>query len=140
MEARICARDVLEFCFPVRRLVDSINSRLPRGWGDLVRQFALFLLCYQGYQVVRGIADGKEAVAIANAQHVIHLERALGAFFEPGLQQTFLNHQWIIELANWMYLNSHFVVTTTSSRGSTCSATSTSTSCGTCSWWRWDSP
>jgi PAP2 superfamily len=100
-------------CFLVRRLVDSINGRLPRGWGDLVRQFALFLLCYQGYQVVRGIADGKDAVALANAQHVIHLERSLGAFFEPGLQQTFLNHQWVIELANWMYLNSHFVVTTT---------------------------
>ena len=100
-------------CFPVRGLVDSINGRLPRGWGDLVRQLALFFLCYQGYQVVRGIAEGRDAAALANAQHVIHLERSLGAFFEPGLQQAFLSHQWVIELANWTYLNSHFVVTTT---------------------------
>ena len=46
------------------------------------------------------------------ALHVIHLERSLGAFFEPGFQQAFLNHQWVIDLANWMYFNSHFVITT----------------------------
>jgi hypothetical protein len=42
---------------------------------------------------------------------VIHLERSLGAFFEPGFQQAFISHQWLIEAANWMYFNSHFVVT-----------------------------
>ena len=42
----------------------------------------------------------------------MHLERSLGAFFEPGFQQAFLAHQWVIEAANWMYFNSHFVITT----------------------------
>jgi hypothetical protein len=102
----------------VRRLVHtvyhlprSLGGRLPRGWGDLLRQFALFLVVYQGYQLVRGIADGRQAVAMANGLHVIHLERSLGAFFEPGFQQAFISHQWLIEAANWMYFNSHFVVT-----------------------------
>jgi hypothetical protein len=89
----------------------SLGRRLPRGWGDLLRQFGLFLVVYQGYQLVRGIADGRQAVAMANGLHVIHLERSLGAFFEPGFQQAFISHQWLIEAANWMYFNSHFVVT-----------------------------
>src|SRR5437763_15153557 len=42
----------------------------------------------------------------------MHFERSVGAFFEPSFQQAFLSHQWIIDLANWMYFNSHFVVTT----------------------------
>jgi len=103
---------------PVRSLVHtvyhlprSLGRRLPRGWGDLLRQFGLFLVVYEGYQLVRGIADGRQAVAMANGLHVIHLERSLGAFFEPGFQQAFISHQWLIEIANWMYFNSHFVVT-----------------------------
>jgi PAP2 superfamily protein len=102
----------LELDPPVRRLVDRIGSRLPRGWGDLARQFALFFLVYQGYQLVRGLVDGKEDLAIANAQNVINLEQGLGTFFEPNLQHAFLSHHWVIDIANWMYLNSHFVVTT----------------------------
>jgi hypothetical protein len=95
----------------VYHLPRSLGRRLPRGWGDLLRQFGLFLVVYQGYQLVRGIADGRQAVAMANGLHVIHLERSLGAFFEPGFQQAFISHQWLIEAANWMYFNSHFVVT-----------------------------
>ncbi len=60
--------------------------------------------------MVRGIADGQSALALANGDHVIHLERSLGAFFEPGFQQAVLNHQWLIDLANWLYFNTHFVV------------------------------
>jgi PAP2 superfamily len=96
----------------VSRLVHSLGQRLPRGWGDLLRQAALFLLVYNAYQVVRGIADGRQAAALANGIHVIHLERSLGAFFEPAFQQAVLSHQWLIDLANWMYFNSHFVITT----------------------------
>jgi hypothetical protein len=96
----------------VPRLVHSLGQRLPRGWGDLLRQSLLFFLAYNCYEVVRGIADGRQAVAIANGTHIIHLERSLGAFFEPGLQQAFLSHQWVIDVADWMYFNSHFVITT----------------------------
>jgi PAP2 superfamily protein len=95
----------------VSRLPSSLGGRLPRGWGDLLRQFVLFLIVYQGYQLVRGIADGRHAAALANGTHVIHLERSLGAFFEPGFQQAFISHRWVIDLANWMYFNSHFVIT-----------------------------
>jgi hypothetical protein len=88
-----------------------IGSRLPRGWRDLLLQLALFFVAYQGYQVVRGLADGRAALAFQNADRVIHLERSLGAFFEPGFQQAMMSHQWLIDFANFMYINSHYVVT-----------------------------
>ena len=94
------------------RLVQTVGTRLPHGWRDLLRQVAFFLVAYNCYQLVRGLADGRHHVAFANAIHVMHLERSLGAFFEPGFQQAFLAHQWVIDIANWMYFNSHFVITT----------------------------
>ncbi|MGH2961337.1 MAG: phosphatase PAP2 family protein [Solirubrobacterales bacterium] len=75
-------------------------------------QFALFLFAYQGYQLVRGMADGQREVAFANGERVIDLERSLGTFFEPGLQQALLSHTWVIDFANFMYLNAQFGITT----------------------------
>ena len=54
---------------------------------------------------------GEQAVALRTANTLSHLERSLGAFFEPGLQQALHQPPWIIDFANFMYLNSHFVLT-----------------------------
>jgi PAP2 superfamily len=89
----------------------AITRFLPKGWGDLLLQLVFFFLAYQAYQVVRGFADGRAEVAFTNGHHVISFERSVGAFFEPGLQQAMLSHQWLIDFANWMYFNSHFVIT-----------------------------
>ncbi|MEO7198269.1 MAG: phosphatase PAP2 family protein, partial [Solirubrobacterales bacterium] len=88
-----------------------IGRRLPRGWLDLLLQLGLFFAAYQGYQVVRGLVDGKTDLAFANAGHLIDLERGLGTYFEPNLQGSLISHDWVIDIANWLYLNSHFVVT-----------------------------
>ncbi|MGI9020913.1 MAG: phosphatase PAP2 family protein [Solirubrobacterales bacterium] len=95
----------------MRRRLSSIAARLPRGWGDLVLQIVLFLVVYQGYQVVRGFVDGKAELALANAHRIVDLERSLGTFFEPGFQQALLDQRWLIDLSNWAYFNTHFVVT-----------------------------
>lgn len=95
----------------MRRLANSVSARLPLGWGDALRQLVFFLVVYQGYQVVRGIADGRQEVAFANAERVVDLERSLGAFFEPGFQQALLDQSWLIDFANWMYINSHYLIT-----------------------------
>ncbi len=93
------------------RPLNAITTRLPRGWRDLLIQVGLVLVVYQGYQVVRGLVDGKVELALANGQRVIDLERSLGTFFEPGFQQALLDHRWLIEVSNWAYFNTHFVVT-----------------------------
>jgi cytochrome bd-type quinol oxidase subunit 2 len=101
----------LQFRNSMPRPLPAIGRRLPNGWSDALRQFALFGAAYCAYQLVRGLVDGQQALAFSNAWHIVHLERSLGAFFEPGLQQALLNHTWLIDFANFMYLNSHFILT-----------------------------
>jgi membrane-associated phospholipid phosphatase len=97
----------------VRRLVDTVGARLPGGYLYAASQLLLFFAAYNGYQVVRGLTDGSRQEAFANADRVIDAERWLGTFFEPGLQKALLDQTWLIDFANFMYMNSHFVVTTT---------------------------
>jgi membrane-associated phospholipid phosphatase len=97
----------------VRRPVHSLGQLLPNGYLDLLRQIGLFVGAYFGYQTVRGIVDGQKSVAFANGHHIIDFERSTHTFFEPNLQSAFLDHRWLIDLANFMYLNSHFILTTT---------------------------
>ena len=92
----------------------SVSSRwLPQGWVDALRQLALFAGAYYAYRLVRGVVDGRATVAFENARALVDAERTLGTFFEPGLQTWAQGEEWIVTGANWMYVNSHFVVTTT---------------------------
>ena len=92
----------------------SVSSRwLPNGWLDALRQLVLFAGAYYAYRLVRGFVDGQATLAFENARTLVDVERAMGLFFEPGLQAWAQGEQWIVTGANWMYVNSHFVVTTT---------------------------
>src|SRR3954454_17111961 len=85
---------------------------LPQGWLDALRQLALFAGAYYAYRIVRGFVDGRASVAFENARDIVNVERGSHLFFEPGLQQWAVGHRWIIQLADWAYVNTHFVVTT----------------------------
>ncbi len=97
----------------VFRFLDATGRRLPKGWGDALRQIGLFVFADLCYETVRGIAEGKTAVAFANGQTLIDVERATGTFFEPHLQHLLIGERWLIDLANQWYMNSHFLITTT---------------------------
>ena len=98
--------------FPMIRGLRNIEQRvLPRGWIDLARQLLLFAAAYYAYQIVRGTVDGKVAVAAWNATKIINLEHTLHIFAEPSVQAWASSKAWLIDGANWMYINSHFVVT-----------------------------
>ena len=85
---------------------------LPRGWSDLVRQIVLFCGAYWLYRLVRGTVDGRAAQAFENARAIVDAERALGLFVEPAVHAWATAHALVIDFASWMYLNSHFAVTT----------------------------
>ena len=88
------------------------NRLLPNGWIDAFRQLLLFASAYYAYRIVRGMVDGKASVAFENARDIISAERSLNLFFEQDFQEWALsNARWIVDGANWMYVNSHFVVT-----------------------------
>ena len=85
---------------------------LPRGWGDVLLQVALFVGAYLLYQLVRGLVDGNDvAKATWNAYKVINLERTLHVFVEPSIQAWALNNRWLMDIADSTYLNAHYVVT-----------------------------
>jgi membrane-associated phospholipid phosphatase len=86
---------------------------LPSGWFDAIRQLLLFAGAYYVYRLVRGFVDGQAGLAFENARALVDIERSLGLFFEPGLQAWAKGEEWLLTFANWMYVNSHFVVTTT---------------------------
>ena len=93
----------------MRTLVTRI---LPKGWPDLLRQILLFCGAYWLYRIVRGMTDGKVAEAFDNARELIRLEQGMGLFIEPAVHAWAEGSSWIIDGASWMYVNSHFAITT----------------------------
>jgi membrane-associated phospholipid phosphatase len=72
----------------------------------------LFAAAYVLYQVVRGLVDGNDvARASWNATKIINLERTLHIFVEPSIQAWAVNKHWLIDAADWTYLNAHYIVT-----------------------------
>lgn len=88
---------------------------LPKGWRDLLLQIALLALALFVYQTGRGLADGNSAAtasdAINNARDIVAVERALGLYFEPGLQRWALAVPGLDDLFSWLYLNVQTTVT-----------------------------
>ena len=82
-----------------------------RRWLDPVVQIALFVGAYYAYRLVRGVVDGHAGDAFENARHLIGIERSLGLFFEPGLQDWTERHDLLMDVCNWMYVNAHFALT-----------------------------
>ncbi len=84
---------------------------LPKGPIDLLRQFGLFAGAYMLYRLVRGLVDGRAAVAFDNARDLIELERELDLFVEPAIHAWASGEAWVIDTASWLYVNSHFTLT-----------------------------
>jgi membrane-associated phospholipid phosphatase len=97
----------------MRRRLNLIEARvLPRGWQDLFRQVLLFVGAYVLYALVRGIIDGGNPYRpFGNAMKIINLERVLHVFVEPSIQSWALNKHWLMDFADWTYVNAHYVVT-----------------------------
>jgi hypothetical protein len=95
------------------RVATSVGRLLPRSAADLLRQIVLFCGAYWLYRLVRGQVDDRVAVAFANAHDIVGAERSLGLFFEPSVHMWAERHELIADTASWLYVNSHFTVTTT---------------------------
>jgi hypothetical protein len=90
-----------------------MRSRLlPRGAGDLLWQLVLFCGAYWVYRLVRGQVFDQSAAAFEHARQIVDAERALHIFIEPAMQHWAISSGWIESVGSWMYINTHFVVTT----------------------------
>jgi membrane-associated phospholipid phosphatase len=98
----------------LRRVWHLSGRWLPQGWFDAIRQLVLFAGAYYVYRIVRGIVDGHAVAAFSNARDIVNAERGMHLFFEPNLQDWALHKApALVTASDWMYVNSHFVVTTT---------------------------
>jgi hypothetical protein len=97
----------------MRPRLRSFQARaFPHGGRDALRQFLIFGVAYALYQVVRGLVNGNDvAKASWNATKIIDLERTLHVFVEPSVQAWTSNVHWLMDGADWIYLNAHYVVT-----------------------------
>src|SRR5579884_4479408 len=97
----------------MRRVLRLIEARLlPRGWMDLLRQILLFVGALLLYDLVRGLVeDGNPYKPFGDAMRIIDLERTLHVFVEPSVQAWAMNKHWLMDGADWVYLNGHFFVT-----------------------------
>jgi hypothetical protein len=89
-----------------------LRALLPHGPVDVLRQLVLFCGAYWLYRLVRGLVDGRAAEAFDNAREVIRIEKGLGLFIEPSVNAWATAHSLIGDFASWMYVNSHFAITT----------------------------
>ena len=96
----------------MRRRLGSLRARaFPHGGRDALAQLLLFAAVYGLYQVVRSLINGNDvARASWNATRIIDFERTLHVFVEPSIQSWTASVHWLMDGADWVYLNSQAVV------------------------------
>ncbi len=90
-----------------RLLNDARFSLAPRGGEDVLRQGMIMVACYAAYDVSRALAQGREAVAIANGVYFMNLEKALGIWWEPWIQGRISAVEPLMTSLVWIYANLH---------------------------------
>jgi PAP2 superfamily len=93
-------------------MLAATRRHLPRGWGDLGRQLAIWFGFALAYQLARGLADRKSPdEAIANGIRVFNVEMNLDhRLYELTFQQFVDQRGWLAQLVSWTYWNSEFTV------------------------------
>src|SRR3954447_21777946 len=89
-----------------------LSRLLPRSGRDLLWQIVLFCGAYWLYRLVRGQVWDQSAAAFEHARDILSLERSPHVFVEPSLQSWAIGTGWVDGVGSWMYLNTHFIVTT----------------------------
>lgn len=98
------------------RDADGTSSEAAPGDHRTARRKAvLFEVClatiaYISYFLVRGITESGFAQATDNAELVIRFEKWLGFYREDAIQDAMAHHDWLVNLANWVYIWGHWPV------------------------------
>jgi PAP2 superfamily len=89
---------------------DFVVAIAPRGGRDVLVQFSLMFGLYYLYRFTRAFAQGREAIAFANADAVIRAERSLGIYWEAWLQARFSSIEPLMSTMIWFYREAHLPV------------------------------
>jgi hypothetical protein len=86
------------------------SMRLPAATFTLLREALIIVVAVFLYFAVRGLVETRVWLAHEHARAIVDLERRLGIFVEPDLQQLIVPHDWLVALANWVYIYGHWPV------------------------------
>ena len=93
-----------------RLLNDARFSFASRGGEDALRQGIIMVACYAAYDVSRALAQGREAVAIANGVFFMNLEKTLHIWWEPWIQGRVSAVDPLMSFLVWVYGNLHLPI------------------------------
>jgi hypothetical protein len=71
-------------------------------------ELAIFAAAYLTYFGVRALTQGSVSQAVANADSIYHVERVAGVRWEDAAQAAVLGHDFVVRLANWIYIFGHW--------------------------------
>ena len=75
-----------------------------------MRQALIMLACYVAYDLSRALAQGREAIAMANGIYFMNLEKALGIWWEPWIQGRISAVEPLMTSLVWVYQYAHLPV------------------------------
>lgn len=73
-------------------------------------EIGLATAAYLTYFLVRGITESGAARADTNGERLVRLEKWLGIYHEAAIQDLAAGHDWLVNLANWVYIWGHWPV------------------------------
>lgn len=82
--------------------------RAPRPSRRVLLQVLVVLLGVGVYSAIRGVAGGDAAAAVDHAHDLVAVERALGIYWEPELQQLALRQDLVLDVLNSVYIWLHW--------------------------------
>lgn len=80
------------------------------GWRPLLIQIALVTAAAVSYFGVRNLTQGAFGIAEVNAERIVSFERFLRIDLEGWLQGLVIDHDRLVDLANWIYIYGHWPV------------------------------
>ncbi len=89
---------------------DAPSSRRARTSLRFLREVLVIVVAVFLYFAVRGLVETRIPLAHAHARAIVDLERRLGIFVEPDLQALIVPHDWLVAMANWVYIYGHWPV------------------------------
>jgi membrane-associated phospholipid phosphatase len=92
--------------FPRRIPADGVDRRpLSAGY-----ELALVAAAWLTYFGIRAVTEGKASEAIARGRAILGFERDLGLAWEHDAQRLLSDREWLLDLANWIYIWGHWPV------------------------------
>ena len=90
----------------------AVTGPRPRGLPSVrfMGEVAIVVGAWLAYFGVRTLTEGNAALAEGNAKLLVDLERALGIFWEPALQEAVLRSRALETAANLIYIWGHWPV------------------------------